>query len=117
MKVIMFVVYVFFSVAGLVVMKRYVTQLSPASGNWSSVPTSTFVWITFGSLLYLASFAVWLLILRNFPLVTAYPLAVGLTLCGTSIVSWFLLHERLTAGKVAGIFLIIVGAVFIFRSS
>ena len=115
MKIALFAGYVLFSVTGLIILKRYLPQIVPA--RWVDVPTSAVVWIAFGTLLYLASFALWLFILRNVPLSTAYPVAVGLTLCGTTLASLSLLREHIPAGKAIGILLIISGVIFVSRNS
>ena len=69
------------------------------------------------SLAVLLSFGLWLLILRSLPLTTAYPAAVGTTLCGTILVSVFILGENLRLSQGAGIALILVGFVLVFRGN
>jgi multidrug transporter EmrE-like cation transporter len=115
MKIALFAGYVLFSVAGLIILKRYLPQIAPV--RWADVSAASLTWIAFGALLYLASFALWLFILRNVPLSTAYPVAVGLTLCGTTLASLSLLREHIPAGKAVGILLIIGGVIFVSRNS
>ena len=65
--------------------------------------------------MYILSFGLWMFILRSMPLAVAYPAAVGATLCGTSIVSVTILGENIRVGQGAGIALIMVGVVLVFR--
>jgi multidrug transporter EmrE-like cation transporter len=66
-------------------------------------------------LLYAISFTVWLVILRSVPLAIAYPAAVGATLCGATAVAVIVLGETIGVSQGAGIALILIGIVLIFR--
>lgn len=116
MKILLFGFYVLSSVAGLVILKRYLAQTN-TPGSGADVRIGSLTWVAVGAMLYLGSFVLWLLILRCFPLSTAYPLAVGLTLSGTTAVSVFMLRESMPSGKVVGILLIIAGVIFVSRDS
>ena len=67
-----------------------------------------------GMLLYISSFAIWMFILSRSPLSTAYPVAIGLTLVFTTLVSAFLLHETITMAQLLGIGLVLAGIILIF---
>ena len=113
MKAASFAFYVIFSVAGLGLLRYFLPLFVPFGANQKSV----LGWVVLGGFLYLASFAVWLQIIRTIPLSTAYPLAIGLTLCGTTLVSRLWLHENLSGAKTAGIGLIMAGVLLIARNS
>ncbi len=64
--------------------------------------------IIFGLLSYGLSAIVWLLVLSRVPLSTAYPfIALGIAI--TTLGGRFLFHEPLTATKLAGIGLVLIG--------
>lgn len=67
-----------------------------------------------GLSLYVSGFVIWLAILRFYPLSLAFPLAAGALIVGTQFVGWFLLGERLTLHRIAGVSLIVAGLAALF---
>lgn len=71
--------------------------------------------IIIGLLLYALSTVLWLLILARADLSYAYPfVSMGFVL--TALYGRFALHEALTAPRIAGIALIVLGVFFVSRS-
>jgi len=113
-KVALFTAYVLSSVSGLAILKSHLARLPfPLRGVWATPGVLAYLFL--GTGLYLASFGLWLAILRSFPLATAYPAAVGLTILGTTAVSLVILRENLRAAQAVGIALILLGAFLTLR--
>lgn len=68
-----------------------------------------------GGLFYAASFATFLASLRRFEVLTVFPLFTGLAYATVAVAAAVVLHESLTASRLAGIALVGVGAVFLVR--
>jgi multidrug transporter EmrE-like cation transporter len=68
-----------------------------------------------GTLSYLSSVFLGLLLIRSYPISIAYPVVVGLSLAFVAFLSAALLDERLTAGKLVGAALIVVGVLLLVR--
>lgn len=100
LRIAILVGYVLLSLAGLYTMKRAEQIVS-----WSFAG---------GLSLYVAGFAVWLAILRLYPLSLAFPLAAGALIIGTQFVGWFLLGERLAPHRIVGVSLIVTGLATFF---
>ncbi|PYX63280.1 MAG: hypothetical protein DMG74_17725 [Acidobacteria bacterium] len=113
----LFAGYVVSSVWALPILKNFLPQVALSARRVSLPSLKIVLWLGFGASLYLLSFGLWLLILRSLPLTTAYPAAVGTTLCGTILVSVFILGENLRLSQGAGIALILVGFVLVFRGN
>lgn len=105
--------YTLLSVTGLAILKHFLPQMSLSP----RLPIRLVAWLTLGASLYAASFATWLLILRTFPLATAYPISVGLTICGTTIVALLLLGETLRPVQFFGIASILMGIILVTRKA
>ncbi len=69
-----------------------------------------------GGTLYIGSFVLWLVLLARLELTLAYPIAVGLTLAGTSVVGVYVLGEALSLGRIIGLLLILAGVIAVSRS-
>jgi multidrug transporter EmrE-like cation transporter len=80
----------------------------------SKVPLDIFVvvamspWIVGGLLLFAVSVVVWLAVLAAVPLSTAYPF-VALGICITSLAGRLIFGEAISAVKMLGLLLIVVG--------
>ena len=111
MKFGLFSGYVVASVSGLAILRQFLPRI--ASPLRTRVPIEVRAWLLLGAFLYLLSFALWLLILRTVPLVVAYPVAVGLTICGTTLVGILVLREQLDLRQALGIALVLIGVVCI----
>jgi len=114
-RVPLFIVYTVSSVAGVTILRQFLPQLSfPLCGN-IRVSVGPIVWISLGTLLYAASFSVWIGILRSMPLASAYPAAFGLTTLGAALASVFVLHERVNLTQSVGMSLILAGVFLVLR--
>ena len=69
-----------------------------------------------GVSLYILSFALWLTILSKMQLSIAYPLAVSLTIVGSIIMGFWLLHEQINFYTLLGVFFVLLG-IFILGKS
>lgn len=62
-----------------------------------------------GLLLYAAGAAIWILILRLYPMSIAFPVAAGALMVATIMIGVFALGESFTVQNLAGVLLIAVG--------
>jgi multidrug transporter EmrE-like cation transporter len=75
-----------------------------------------FEWHIFtGLVCYVASVAVWLLVLSRTEVSVAYPMS-SLGYIATAVAAWYLFNEPMTPTRVAGILVIIVGVYLVARS-
>ena len=78
--------------------------------------TLIFEWHIFAGLVcYVASVAVWLLVLSRTEVSIAYPMS-SLGYIATAIAAWYLFGEPLTPARIAGICIIVVGVYLVARS-
>ena len=111
----LFVIYTVSSVLAVTILRHFLVQVSfPLRGN-ARVNIGPMAWILVGTLLYAASFSVWMGILRQVPLASAYPAAFGLTAFGTTLASVCVLHERVYLTQSAGMTLILAGVFLMLR--
>src|SRR4051812_34386059 len=108
----LFAIYTISSTVGLVIVKSALSRLQfvPLPG---SLMTSAFLQFACGFVLYVMSFGVWIVIMARFPLSTAYPIAIGLTMVGSAIAAVFLLNEAVSVTKLFGMILIFTGTVLL----
>ena len=66
-----------------------------------------------GLLLYGLGATVWLIILRQYPLSVAFPVASGALMVGTTLAAFFLLKESVSMTHILGIILIGIGIVIL----
>ena len=116
-QIVLFAGYVVASVSGLAILKHFLPQVALPLDRNSMPSVDVRLWLLLGGVLYIFSFALWLLILRAMPLAVAYPAAVGLTICGTTAISLLFMGERIHLSQGAGIGLVLLGIVLIFRGS
>jgi multidrug transporter EmrE-like cation transporter len=102
------VVYTTLASLGLVVLRRSLAD----AGAAEIARTPAFY---LGGLLYAASFATFLAALRHFEALTVFPLFTGITYVSVTLAAVVLLDEELTAGRLAGIALVGLGAVLLVR--
>ena len=62
-----------------------------------------------GALLYILGAAIWLAILRMYPLSIAFPVASGALMIGTTLISIFFLKEQVSTQHLLGIVFIMTG--------
>ncbi len=87
-------------------------QEALAAGRWWSRQTLI---VVVGVGLYASSFLLWLLIASRMPLTIAYPVAIGLSLVAITIGAAVWLGEPLTAARLVGGALIMVGIALVVR--
>ena len=112
--VMLYIGYTVASVAGLVFIKAAFPAFLAArsAGNIAWLPLTQ---LGIGAMLYIGSFGLWMVILSQNPLSTAYPIAIGLTMCFSTLVAYFFLNETIGVIKFLGIFLIFSGVYLIFK--
>jgi len=104
----LFAAYTFLSVAGLLLIKRWLptAKIFLQEGSVSS-PS---IWLAaLGALAYLAGFLCWMVLLTRMPLGVAYPLAVGATLLLSVLAGAAFFGERLTSVQLIGSGLVMTG--------
>jgi len=101
-------------VAGLIFIKSAFPAVlaARAAGNFEWLAAMQ---LGIGAALYIGSFGLWMVILSQNPLSTAYPIAIGLTLCFSTIVAIFFLKETVGIIKLTGIVLVFLGIYLISR--
>lgn len=93
------------STFGLLLIKSALTGASTVSFQQALAMTSSFRFLA-GFSLYLCSFLAWIAVLACMPLSTAYPLAIGLTMTGSTVGAAMLLREPMDLPKLVGIALV-----------
>ncbi len=69
-----------------------------------------------GLIFYGAGAVIWMFILRIFPLSTAFPIAAGSLVIGTTLTGILFLKENVTGMHIAGAIMIMVGIAFLSLS-
>ena len=113
--IVLFAVYTAASVVGLLLLKH---ALPLAGADWQNGAflTKSILLLALGACLYIASFAVWLVILARHELSAAYPTAIGLTLAFSTIGAAVFLDEAPSLWRLGGILFIFVGIFLVTRS-
>jgi drug/metabolite transporter (DMT)-like permease len=111
----LFIIYTVSSISGVTILRQFLPKVSFPLHDGIRVNIGPIAWITVGTLLYAASFVVWMGILRLVPLASAYPAAFGLTACGAALASAFVLHERVYFVQSIGMCLILAGVFLVLR--
>jgi multidrug transporter EmrE-like cation transporter len=112
---VLFCVYTAASVAGLVIIKA---GLAPAQAAWraaSFLVAPTFI-VGIGSMLYIASFLIWLVILGRNDLSVAYPIAIGLTLVFSTLAARIVIGEIVSPARCLGVLVIFFGIWLVTRT-
>jgi multidrug transporter EmrE-like cation transporter len=109
---LLFIVYGLSSVGGLILLKGWLPGAATAAleGRWLSEDLGLAV---AGGILYVISFACWLMILMRAPLSWAFPLAFGITALGSALAGAAIFGEGVSTMRIAGIFAILVGVTFL----
>ena len=66
-----------------------------------------------GMLLYIASFFLWMVVIRWYPLSIAFPLAAGTIIVGTQVLGALLLSERFDVVSFVAVSFILVGLILL----
>jgi drug/metabolite transporter (DMT)-like permease len=90
-----------------------VLRFSLPQFNKDGYSLTTLVWISLGALMTVASFALWLYILRTNSVSVAYPISVGASMILVSIGAWVFLDERISGIQTLGMVLLFVGVVLV----
>jgi multidrug transporter EmrE-like cation transporter len=115
LDVILFCLYTAASVAGLIIIKA---GLAPAQVAWqarSFLVAPTFI-VGMGSVLYIASFLIWLVILGRNDLSVAYPIAIGLTLAFSTLAASIVIGEMISPARSLGVLVIFFGIWLVTRT-
>lgn len=72
-----------------------------------------FVW--FGAILYVAAFGLWVKIVNEMELSLAVPIMTGIVYGLTIFFAWYFFKEQMSVIKAIGIFLILLGIVFLAK--
>lgn len=100
---LLFAFYVAASCSGLLLLK--------VAPEWLSAPFLA------GAFLYLLGAAIWVLILRAYPLSVAFPVAAGALMVGTVLIGGLFLREDITAQQILGTGLIFAGIVLVVQKA
>jgi drug/metabolite transporter (DMT)-like permease len=111
-EIALFAAYTASSVIGLLLLKHALPHIGWQTGFSFTAPV---LLLGLGACLYIASFAVWLVILARHELSAAYPAAIGLTLAFSTIGAALLLSEPLSPLRLVGIALIFIGILLVTR--
>ena len=98
-KALIFVVYISVSLLGLFQLK-------------SAEVGVNFQYLA-GMLLYIASFFLWMVVIRWYPLSIAFPLAAGTIIVGTQVLGALLLSERFDVVSLVAVSFILVGLILL----
>jgi drug/metabolite transporter (DMT)-like permease len=112
--IVLFAAYTASSVIGLLLLK-YALPLARIDWQTGVPAVGSLLLVASGACLYIASFAVWLVILARHELSTAYPAAIGLTLAFSTIGAALALGEPLSPPRLLGIIVIFVGILLVTR--
>lgn len=112
--VLLYAAYAVASTVGLLIVKAWFPAARKAwdAGDWLA---SGSVAVAGGAALYIVSFLIWLAIVERHPLTIAYPLAIGVAMVTLAAGAALFLHEGLDAVRLAGMALIVLGAVLVVR--
>lgn len=102
------------SVSGLLLLKTHLSIVKQGIG--SQIPWMSVTYVCFGAALYIISFSIWLVILSRSELSIAYPVSIGLTLIFSTVASWLILSEAISAMRLGGMMLIFAGIIVVVRS-
>jgi multidrug transporter EmrE-like cation transporter len=95
MNLVVFLIYIATSVAGLILMKSPDSVMSLRFG--------------LGFLLYASGFLLWLWLLRRIPLSIAFPIAAGALIAATQLAGYLVLKESISWPHAVGVGLILSG--------
>ena len=100
--------------AGLLLVKYWLpaARLAWRNGDAWSRPTLS---VGAGALLYMLSFALWLLIVERLPLSIAFPTAIGVSMIAIALGSVLVLSEGIGWGQIIGMLLILAGIALVAR--
>jgi drug/metabolite transporter (DMT)-like permease len=115
-NIVALLLYAVSSSAAVLLLKLAMPRLREAGGisGWRDAIGLSFI---AGAALYALSFLLWLRVLSRMPLSVAYPSAISLTLAFSIVLAVLCLGERLTPPRIAGIALVLTGALVLTRES
>lgn len=74
-------------------------------------------WFYVGFVVYVASYGVWIAILKLNPLSKAYAVAAGSLIIATQLIDYFYMGEELYSLKIIGVMLVFIGISLIHRDA
>ena len=105
--------YVLLSTSGLLLLRRALdVERTPGDGFLEKVLTPG---AALGAVLYVASFALWLVTLQRFPVTVVYPVFVGAGFIGVALGGWLVLGERFDPVNAVGALVVLLGIVLLAR--
>ncbi|ALN93111.1 DMT family transporter [Lysobacter gummosus] len=113
---LLFLIYTVLSVGGMVLVKYALPSFKAAWDQQHQIFNIHALWVGTGATMYVVSFLTWMIILARAPLSIAYPIAIGLSLAGSSLCAVFILKEQLSTMGLLGIGLIFIGVVLLSRN-
>lgn len=109
-NVLFIIVYLFFTCAGLLLIKYGATNnVFSISNNFFNLKIN--IYLLIGLLFYVCSFALWVIILHKFKLSYIFPLISGISYVLIIMLSHFVLHEKITGFQWIGIVIIFFGVI------
>jgi len=108
MKYLLVLIYIISSSVGMILIKKdsESIEFKITSGNISIHLTLQYI---VGLLLYVISFLLWILILKKFKITYISPIVYGLVFVLISILSYFILKDRIEIRNIIGFVLIFLG--------
>jgi small multidrug resistance pump len=108
MKYLLVLIYILSSSVGMILIKKDSEKIgfNIDSGSISIQLSLRFI---IGLLLYIISFLLWIIILREFKITYISPIVYGLVFVLISILSYFLLNDRIEIRNIIGFILIFLG--------
>ena len=102
------------SAIALVVLRHYlpVAKQALAESAWLSAPVLA---ASFGAVLYIASFGLWLGVLSRTPVTIAYPIAIGLSMVLTTIGAVLILGESFRPVQALAMAMVLGGVALLAR--
>lgn len=94
--------------SGLLVLRFSLPQFNKDGYSFSAI-----IWISVGAVMTVASFALWLYILRTNSVSVAYPISVGASMILVSIGAWIFLNEQISHLQIIGMLLLFAGVILV----
>ncbi|MCD2436606.1 SMR family transporter [Acidaminococcus sp. NSJ-142] len=108
----MIIVYVIFSVSGLLLLKMGATRAFSFMVSDGNLNVKLNYLLLLGTCLYLLSFVTSLIAMKSIDLSIFYPVSAGLGYILVCLLSYFVLKEAISTNQVIGMGLILIGVIF-----
>lgn len=112
---------VVFNTAAQIALKLGMNQIGEFIFHWTNIiPIVLKVimspWIVLGTIIYVGSLGVWLMVLSRAPVSIAYPMS-SLGYVTSAIVAYYLLGENLSILRIIGILVILIGVYMVAKTA